>query len=810
MRLRDVLVRVFRHRPGTATRHCRSAGSPVRYLRHLAAEPLEERSLLAAGILVSPTSGLVTTEAGGTATFTVVLASQPLSNVEIRPSSSDATEGRADSSRLIFTPTNWAVPKTVTVRGINDIFDDGDVAYMVRLAPALSSDPSYRGLDAADVAVTNQDNDDPAGITVAPTSGLVTTEAGGTATFTIVLNSQPASNVQIRLASSDTTEGVALPNRLIFTPTNWATPQTVTVYGVNDTTDDGDVAYTILTAPATSSDPNYRGLNADDVAVTNQNIFVPPGITVTPTSGLVTTEAGGTATFTVVLNSRPVSNVEIRPTSSDPTEGVALPNRLIFTPTNWATPQTVTVYGVNDTIDDGDVAYTILTAPAISSDPNYRGLDADDVAVINQDNDDPPGITVTPTSGLVTTEAGGTATFTVVLVTQPVSNVEIRTTSSDPSEGVALPSRLIFTPTNWATPQTVTVYGVNDTVNDGDVAYTILTAPAISSDPNYRGLNADDVAITNQNIFVPPGITVTPTSGLETTEAGGTATFTVVLASRPVSNVEIRPSSSDPSEGVALPNRLIFTPTNWATPQTVTVYGINDTIDDGDVAYTIFTAPAISSDPQYRGLDAADVSATNQDDELPLRAAGLSAPRAEGQRLTAAALRPIVAEAAERWAATGLTAAQRTLLGATRCVVQDLGGSTLGVASAEGTILLDDDAAGFGWFVDPTPALDEEFSILLAAGAKVAAPASEAFVKMDLLTVVLHEMGHVLGRTDQDSTTAPEVLMADRLRAGVRRDPGGATVRDALFAGLAEETLRPADEIGFPSRPPRRDDWRFR
>ena len=55
-------------------------------------------------------------------------------------------------------------------------------------AAATSADANYNGIDAADVAVTNTDND-AAGITVTPTSGLTTTEAGGTATFTVVLNS---------------------------------------------------------------------------------------------------------------------------------------------------------------------------------------------------------------------------------------------------------------------------------------------------------------------------------------------------------------------------------------------------------------------------------------------------------------------------------------------------------------------------------------------------------------------------------------------------------------------------------------------
>jgi hypothetical protein len=73
---------------------------------------------------------------------------------------------------------------------VNDLVDDGDIAYTIVTAPATSADPLYNDLNAADVAVTNTD-DDTAGITVTPVAGLTTTEAGGTATFTVVLNQQP-------------------------------------------------------------------------------------------------------------------------------------------------------------------------------------------------------------------------------------------------------------------------------------------------------------------------------------------------------------------------------------------------------------------------------------------------------------------------------------------------------------------------------------------------------------------------------------------------------------------------------------------
>jgi hypothetical protein len=91
----------------------------------------------------------------------------------------------------------------VTVTGVDDLVVDGPITYTIVTAPAVSTDANYNTRDAADVLVTNSDNDS-AGITVtAATTPLTTTEAGGTATFTVVLNTQPTANVTIALSSSN-------------------------------------------------------------------------------------------------------------------------------------------------------------------------------------------------------------------------------------------------------------------------------------------------------------------------------------------------------------------------------------------------------------------------------------------------------------------------------------------------------------------------------------------------------------------------------------------------------------------------------
>ena len=319
---------------------------------------------------------------------------------------------------LTFTPAGagiWSNAQTVTVTGVDDFLDDGDIVYSIVTAAASSTDGAYSGQNPADASATNTDNET-AGVTVSAVSGP-TTESGGTATFTIVLDSEPTTNVNIALTSSDLTEGTVNPASVTFTPAGagiWSTAQTVTVTGVDDAVDDGDMVYAIVTGAATSTDPSYSGMSPANASITNSDDET-AGITVSAVSG-PTTEAGGPATFTIVLDSEPTADVTIGVSSSDLTEGTVSPTSLTFTAAGagiWSTAQTVTVSGVDDLLDDGDIAYTITTAPATSTDGNYSALDAADVGITNID-DETIGITVTPVDG-PTTESGGTTTFTVVL-----------------------------------------------------------------------------------------------------------------------------------------------------------------------------------------------------------------------------------------------------------------------------------------------------------------------------------------------------------------------------------------------------------
>jgi hypothetical protein len=109
----------------------------------------------------------------------------------------------------------------------------------------------------------------------------------------------------------------------------------------------------------------------------------------------------------------------------------------------------------------------------------------------------------------------------------------------------------------------------------------------------------------------------------------------------------------------------------------------------------------------------------------------------------------------------------------------DLPGSYLGFAYSD-LVLIDADAAGHGWFVDATPGSDEEYG-LLADGRLAALADSAAAGRVDLLSVLAHELGHVLGLDDLDEALHPSNVMADELASGIRRAPTTDDV-DALFA----------------------------
>ncbi len=114
----------------------------------------------------------------------------------------------------------------------------------------------------------------------------------------------------------------------------------------------------------------------------------------------------------------------------------------------------------------------------------------------------------------------------------------------------------------------------------------------------------------------------------------------------------------------------------------------------------------------------------------------------------------IVDAAIQRWADSGLGEDQLAAMRSATVTVVGLHGDELGL-SRSGMILIDNDAAGRGWFVDPTPGDDG------ALGSGI-----------DLLTVVMHELGHQIGLDDNHLQFDSDQLMFASLNPGERRLPG--------------------------------------
>lgn len=83
-------------------------------------------------------------------------------------------------------------------------------------------------------------------------------------------------------------------------------------------------------------------------------------------------------------------------------------------------------------------------------------------------------------------------------------------------------------------------------------------------------------------------------------------------------------------------------------------------------------------------------------------------------------------------------------------------------------IEIDDNANGFGWYIDKTPEIDEEFIHYNKSHILHAPVSSKAYSKADLLSIVMHEMGHALGLDDNDDE---ELLMRRCFMTSIRINP---------------------------------------
>jgi hypothetical protein len=187
---------------------------------------------------------------GQAAEFSVVLRSQPTSNVAMDFSSSNVAEGALSISTLVFTPATWNVAQKVTVTGVDDAVADGNQAYAIAVS-LVSDDPSYKVLALPAVTATNLDNDTPAlALSVSP---ALFSEAGGdsAAVGTITRNTPLSTAVTVTLSSSDTSAATVPPTVTILAGNSSAT---FPIAAVDDAVVDGAQSSTIRASAAGFAD----------------------------------------------------------------------------------------------------------------------------------------------------------------------------------------------------------------------------------------------------------------------------------------------------------------------------------------------------------------------------------------------------------------------------------------------------------------------------------------------------------------------------------------------------------------------------
>jgi hypothetical protein len=223
------------------------------------------------------------------------------------------------------------------------------------------------------------------------------------------------------------------------------------------------------------------------------------------------------------------------------------------------------------------------------------------------------------------------------------------------------------------------------------------------------------------------------------------------------------PSSCTSQTQTTADGIVVLDETGQADNAAESVTTVNPTADTSE-----FTSLSpTGTDPTFSSSDSFAVTALNQE-----------------------VLQPIVSEAINRLTSLGFQSEQLDALHNIQVEIVDLPAWMLGTTTSNG-IAIDQDGAGYGWFIDPTPSDDAEFT---AQGSQLtASQGSVAQNKIDLLTVVAHELGHYLGLPDiavndgslpADADVSRDVLMEGGTTPGVRRieaQPLGAV--SAIEAG---------------------------
>lgn len=459
--------------------------------------------------------------------------------------------------------------------------------------------------------------------------------------YEVRLNSQPAANVRIDV----TTDDQVFVNKtvLTFTPANWAAPQRVLIYAVNDNFEEADLHFGLVNHSVSSSDPNYNdiangyqtpfegnrrpdAINPEtdgkartvEVAI-DDNDLAAVNLEVTGEAPPLLEGSIQQRYYNVRLNSEPRDDVTVNIQSDSQVD--ADKTQLIFTPDNWAVRRTVQVRVIDDDDIEGDhVGQVIHTTQ--SDDADYDGPGAlfqafgptggpqPHIVQIDIIDNDYAGLIATPDRVNVL-EGGGGAEYRVVLAGKPTADVTVQI-ATDGQVTTDVP-QLAFTPLNWNIPLSVYVTAVDDNAAEGPHLSNIVHT-FVSTDANYQAappaIVVADVADNDKpSVFVSPSL-------LTLAEGGGPDVYQVVLTTKPTAPVTVTMTLDD--QVTVDRKALTFTPGDWDSPQVVIVTAVDDEVDEsapGETHSSFISHSVKSNDGEYHAKRANQISISIEDND---------------------------------------------------------------------------------------------------------------------------------------------------------------------------------------------------
>ena len=563
----------------------------------------------AAGVSIGPAQ--LTIAEGGSDSYEVVLTSQPSHDVTVTISRSGDGDVSIDDQELTFTASDWETAQVVTVSAAQDDDARDDTATLSH--SVASTDEDYNGIGVSEVEVTATD-DETAGVSILPEE--LTIAEGGSDSYRVVLTSQPAHDVTVTVIHSGDPD-IGIDNRkLTFTDSDWETAQAVTVSAAQD--DDARHDAATLSHTVTSTDTDYNGITASEVAVTVTDDEM-AGVSILPEELAIA--EGGSDTYQVVLTSQPTDEVIVTISRSGD-GGISIDDQeLTFTDSDWKTARVVRASAAHD--DDARDDAATFSHTVSSTDADYNGITVSEVDVTVTD-DETAGVTVTP-AGLTIPEGGGLA-YRVKLTSRPAHDVIIAVTHSGDQDIGIDDQELTFTDSDWNQAQTVAVTAAQDEDARDDTA--TLSHSVVSTDADYNGITVSEVEVTVTDDEI-AGLSIRPTE-LAIAE-GGSETYQVVLTSQPAHDVTVTITRSGDGDIGIDDQELTFTDSDWKTARVVRASAAHD--DDARDDAATFSHTVSSTDADYNGIAVSEVDVTVTDDEtagVTVTPAGLTIPEGGG------------------------------------------------------------------------------------------------------------------------------------------------------------------------------------